>query len=555
MRVFRDSLSWIDEGVRGRRVQHKSNGNARFLAAILQLVLFSGFLCAQARISIPAPALKDTPVALTTEQTMVAAIPAKETRRFTITACAGCLVEVQMEQMDLSMPMAVLSGPGIKAPIARFCDAGIHSVVRIPFVATQAADYPLEIHLARPSSGTVRVSVVSLRPETEADKDVVAGYDALASAESYRRAAAPDSAAKAIAAYDQVIELAQKMGDAPLQQQALIGKTRIYLYKLGDYGAGLKIAEEGKALIGNHPAGEAPQGDLAMDAASWKVLSSAYYFLARYPEMIDATNRSLALYTRLGDLYWQGILEGNIASVYAETGDLQRALSSAEAALRTARQLGDADGISFSLATIASIHDLRGEYQSALDADEGALNEIGQHPYPDEEGQVWMGLGEIYDELDDSERERDALSRALPLLRRSGDAASESTALSYLSSLELREGHIRLATEDLDKSMEIAVSHKLPREGAAADLGKAEILAAEHKFELAIDAADSGLKLAGQAGEAAILAQLLQEEGDLQARTRERAGCDERLHQGRIRLVRHSKSGTRGAGAGQHCPD
>ena len=254
-----------------------------------------------------------------------------------------------------------------------------------------------------------------------------------------------------------------------------------------------------------------------MDAASWKVLSSAYYFLARYPEMIDATNRSLALYTRLGDLYWQGILEGNIASVYAETGDLQRALSVGRGGVADRATVGDADGISFSLATIASIHDLRGEYQSALDADEGALNEIGQHPYPDEEGQVWMGLGQIYDELDDSERERDALSRALPLLRRSGDAASESTALSYLSSLELRENHFRLATEDLDQSMEIAVLHKLPREGAAADLEGDSGRRAQ--IELAIDAADSGLKLAGQAGEAAILAQLLQEEGDLQART------------------------------------
>ena len=114
-----------------------------------------------------------------------------------------------------------------------------------------------------------------------------------------------------------------------LRQKALIGKTRMYLYQLGDYTAALKTAEEARALMGNR-AGSPPQSDLATDAATWKVLSSAYYFLARYPEMIDATNRSLAIYVQLDDLYWQGILEGNIASVYAETGDMQLALSSAE---------------------------------------------------------------------------------------------------------------------------------------------------------------------------------------------------------------------------------
>ena len=465
----------------------------------------------------PAAASAQTPIVLIPGETISAEVPAHGKRTFTIAACAGCFAEVIIEQLHESMPMAIFSGPGIVDPIPRFCDAGTHSVVRIPFISTQSGDYELEIHLARPSFEAVRITLAASRPAAASDRDVVAAYDALARAEDLRRAAAADTAPKAIASYDQAIQLARETGDPDLQQKALIGKARVYLYKLGDYTTALKTAVQARDLMGNR-AGGAPQSDLATDAATWKVLSSAYYFLARYPEMIDATNSSLALYFKLDDLYWQGILQGNIASVYAETGDMQHALSSAEQALAIARKLSDDDGISFSQATIAAIHLWRGEYQAAFDADEAALEEMRIKPYPDEEGQVWLNLAEIYDELNDLERERDALERSLPLVRQSGDTASESTALEDLSMLDLREARSQEAAESLGQSMRIAQTHSLLREEAMAWLGKADLLAAERQVPQALAAAESGQTRAIQADEVFTSALLLQQEGDLHAR-------------------------------------
>ena len=490
----------------------------RLLLAILMCLWFSAAPgSSRAQASEPAPDSKPTQVALAPGQTISAEIPAQGKRTFTIAACAGCFVDVRIEQMHLSMPIATLSGPGIDDPLARSCDAGTHSVLRIPFIALQSAEYKLEIHLARPTSEAVEIELAPLRPAAPFDSDVAAAYDAMARAEGLRRAPSADTAQKAIAAFDQTLQLAQKTSDRGLERQALIGKTRVYLYKLGDYLAGLKTAEEARTLM-TKPPGNASQSDLVIDAATWKVLSSAYYFLARYPEMIDATNRSLELYVALDDLYWQGILEGNAASVYAETGDLQHALSSAESALSTAQQLSDADGISFSLATIASIHDLRGEYQSALDANQAALDEIGRHPYPDEEGQVWMALGELYDELNDVGRERDALTRALPLLRKSGDMASASTTLSDLSLLDMRQGHRHDAEQALEQAMAIARSHQLHREQAVSYLRQAILSSEEGRPETALKAVREGLALANNTGEAATTALLLQEQGDLNSR-------------------------------------
>ena len=153
-----------------------------------------------------------------------------------------------------------------------------------------------------------------------------------------------------------------------------------------------------------------------------------------------------------------------------------------------------------------------------FDADEAALEEMRIKPYPDEEGQVWLNLAEIYDELNDFERERDALERSLPLVRQSGDTASESTALEDLSILDLREGRRREAAESLGQSMHIAQTHSLLREEAMAWLGKADLLAAEHEVPQALAAADSGQTRAIRAGEVFTSALLLQQEGDLHAR-------------------------------------
>lgn len=515
VRIRRESVLSISRRRWARQFLRDSAGHVKLILAILVCLWFFGAPgSSRAQASGPAADSNPIPVALVPGQTISAEIPAQIKRTFTIAACAGCFVEVRIEQMHLSMPVATLSGPGIDDPLSRSCDAGSHSVIRIPFIAPQSAEYKLEIHLARPSSEAVEIKLGALRPAVPFDSDVAAAYDAMARAESLRRAASADATQKAIAAFDQTVQLAQKTGDRELEQQALIGKTRIYLYRLGDYSAGLKTAEVARALMTKPPDNSA-KSDLVIDAATWKVLSSAYYFLARYPEMIDATNHSLELYVALDDLYWQGILQGNIASVYAETGDLQHALSSGESALSIARQLSDADGISFSLATIASIHDMRGEYQSALDANQAALDEIGKHPYPDEEGQVWMALGELYDELNDLGPERDALTRALPLLRKSGDMASASTTLSDLSLLDIRQGHRHDAEQALDEAMAIAGSHQLHREQAVAYLRRAILSSEEGHPEIALKAVHDGLALANVAGEAATSALLLQEQGDL----------------------------------------
>jgi len=160
-------------------------------------------------------------------------IPESGEREFTVSACGGRFIQVRIEQLKW-MINATVTEPMVAA-LPRASDAGLHSTVFIPFIAPQMADYRLTVRAAKGSSAAVRILLEPPRAAVAADTDRVAAYSTFARAEMLRRSTAPESAPKAIAAYDDAIGLAQGTADTSLQKQSLVGKTRAYLYRTGDY--------------------------------------------------------------------------------------------------------------------------------------------------------------------------------------------------------------------------------------------------------------------------------------------------------------------------------
>lgn len=503
-----------------------SRGTASLLAAGALLSLLSVRMSAAAlRQSVPAGDAGSANPALRPAEPLLLHLPAGGRQTLAFRLCSGCFTEIRIEQLSWMVSAEVIQ-PGAENGLPRGLDAGVRSVIYIPLIGTEAGTYRLQIQaLYGNLPAQVRVTLSALRPAKPGDEDRMAASEALAHAEQLRRVRKKSTAAKAIPEYNLAITLAKKTGDLRTQQLALLGKARVYLYRTGDYESGLQSAKAALALSNSRELVVTAPEEIALRAFTWKVISSAYSLLADYPKMIDANSRSLALYRQLGDAYWEGILEGNVANVYLETGDMQHALSSAEDGLVIARRLSDKYGIAFTEATLGAIRQRRGEYQAAFDANEAALTAMKEIDDPDEEGQVWMDQAGLYDDLNDLERERDALVQSLPLLRQTGDTANQSGALGDLALLDLREGRIHQAAETIGQAMEIARSHDLPREEAAAYLGQAEVLAAEGHAAQAMAAVRSGMALAAKAGETATTAMLLQEEGDIQARQRNTAAA------------------------------
>jgi tetratricopeptide (TPR) repeat protein len=76
-----------------------------------------------------------------------------------------------------------------------------------------------------------------------------------------------------------------------------------------------------------------PADDAAQQALAWKTLSSVRYDLGEYQPAIKAGLTALDLYRQARDRYWQGIVLGNLSSVYAEIGQNADALATAQEAL------------------------------------------------------------------------------------------------------------------------------------------------------------------------------------------------------------------------------
>jgi CHAT domain-containing protein len=471
-----------------------------------------------AQTSQPIGKLTGQALELTPGKSLSLDIPAGERHAVSFTLCSGCFAEIRIEHLRW-MISAYVSGPDMHDGLPRTSDAGLHSIIHIPVIGTADPAWTLEIAAAVPNSAAVRVTMTTPRPALTEDRLRVEGSNALARGEWQRRAGGTSGAPAAIASYDAAIATAQRNGDTHLEALALLGKARVFLYRTGDYRAGLKTSLEAMTLVKSWNSPQEPREDLALDAFAWKVLSSSYYFLAEYPEMIDATNQSLALYRNLGDRYWEGILEGNVSNVYMETGDMQHALSAGEGALAVARELSDDAGVAFTQATLAMIHQRRGEYEAAFEADRAALDAMSRKPDADEQGQVWTNLAELYDELRDRRQEREALHQSLPLLRQSGDTSNQTVALCDLGLLDVRQRDLKNAAISLDEAMRIATSHGLAREQALVWLGKAELLATQSRVPEALAAIHSGQILAAQTNEVATSALLAQEEGDVQARS------------------------------------
>jgi len=110
--------------------------------------------------------------------------------------------------------------------------------------------------------------------------------------------------------------LARKLDNTPLERLTLTEKARFLIFRKNQFTDARLLLEQAVALA---PADDAPEQALA-----WKTLSTVRYDLGEYQAAIEAGITALGLYRTTGDRYWQGIVLGNLSSVYAEIAKAPR---------------------------------------------------------------------------------------------------------------------------------------------------------------------------------------------------------------------------------------
>lgn len=109
------------------------------------------------------------------------------------------------------------------------------------------------------------------------------------------------------------------------------------------------------------------QNDPLSQAISNNNLADIYFNSKQYDKALGHYRRALHLATVSGNLYGQGLLSGNIGSVYYEKGKLDSARIFYERAVAIARQVDDLFGEACVLQNLASYYQRTGDLPKAID--------------------------------------------------------------------------------------------------------------------------------------------------------------------------------------------
>ena len=455
------------------RSSSKVDWRCRVLLCIFCLIApVSGAISAQTALLQGKPGSVPTPHLLAAGKSVEVSLQPKGSVDFAVPLHAGGYSEIHVRQIQ-GMTLSELIDPDGHAHTPRTNDGGIGSVERISIIPTESGEFHLRVY-SREWHTPVQFQVELLPERTPQarDGDRILGESFLARAELRRRK--PNTVASVhlrttadvLAAYSKAFHLGVRAEDIALQRQALVGEARFMIFRAGMYQQGVQVATRATQVPATTP-------DIGQQALAWKTLASALAFVDRYNESIAASNRALTLYTQNNDLYWQGIVLGNLADTYQQIGDSTKALESVDAAHRIAEKLRDDYGIAYTDMSAGEIDQGRGKYQQALDAYDRALDTVAVTPYPQVEAEVRSDRGELYSQLGDWEQASSAYRQALPMLETDGDTINEIEALGHLGDLALHIGHSQQAEDFFLKGLRLATSQKLIREQTRLEVGLA----------------------------------------------------------------------------------
>ena len=311
---------------------------------------------------------------------------------------------------------------------------------------------------ARPA--TVTVSNVTTAHPAAAIQHLRAAGIAFAKADSARRRLpnAP-SAAEALQLYDTAAAEAQNAGDVSLARWTMAQKARYLMYQKSSFVQTRTLLQQAAALPDD--------GDEAVQALVLKTLSSAQYFTGNLPAAVDDAEQALALYRITGDVYWQGIVLGNLISTYSEAGRETDAVGAGREALADAEQTQDTAGVVFALTELGRLYQDEGQYQLAFQTYRDA-QQWGEstHYAPLVEAEIEKELARFYVDLGVWDEARQQLRLCLRNAAPEGETALDARGI-FARLLEQRHDHAGALRE---YSAALAIAKKLGLDHVEASL-------------------------------------------------------------------------------------
>lgn len=143
----------------------------------------------------------------------------------------------------------------------------------------------------------------------------------------------------------------------------------------------------------------------------------------------------------------------NLAEVYSQSGDLDRAERLLKHSIELARQAVDRDGIANAFNSLGSVHRRAGDHARAIHAYEESLKSMSEDDF--DRARVYNNIANCYMDLRDWEKSERYLLLSLEKKGSGGDTSGQATTYVNLAKLYIARGDLPRAVASAHKAIEL----------------------------------------------------------------------------------------------------
>jgi len=325
----------------------------------------------------------------------------------------------------------------------------------VAVIAGVAGTYLLEV--TAPSitatAGRYEVKLDQLRTATPDDHSRINAQKAFTEAKPLRNERTRSSYRKAIAKYQEALDVWRKLNDVQLKAYTLNEMALIY-GDIGEYQKGLDAYAEAQTLY--------------TQLGDWKSAAAMSVNTAWIYNELGESQKALDLYLQVQEIhltknkdYVDTVLLSSVGATYARVGQYQTALDIHLRVLSLRRASGSLGGQAITLNNIANCYQNLSDRPKALDYYLQALSLMPNLRNPFYTATTLNNIGVMYRFLGQQEKAIDYLNQALLMRQTIGDQNGEATTQSDLALLERDRGNFVDARKRIEAALAAVESLRL----------------------------------------------------------------------------------------------
>jgi tetratricopeptide (TPR) repeat protein len=192
-------------------------------------------------------------------------------------------------------------------------------------------------------------------------------------------------------------------------------------------------------------------------------LGTAYMNIGQLKKAITYSEQALKWAREAGDRQGEGVTVGNLGNCYYSLGQIARAIECYEQALAIDHEIGDRAGVGVDMGNLGNCYSDLGQTTRAIECYEEALAIALEVNSPQNEGNQLANLGNRYSDLGQTARSIEYHERSLAISREVGNRQLECIELGNLAGELINEGRRAEAIEKAVESVRIADEIGSPR--------------------------------------------------------------------------------------------